>query len=122
MIFREIARPSPVPVRRVVKYGSNTRGRSSGGNADAAIADLDGDAAPRRVGRSTTRIAAGWRRRPARASDRVPGVGQDVDQRQPQPLGVGDDRRQRRRRGRACTATAGRSVADAPGRRRRTAR
>src|SRR6185503_1277486 len=30
MMFREIARPMPVPVRRVVKKGSKTRGRSSG--------------------------------------------------------------------------------------------
>ena len=59
MMCREIASPSPVPVRRVVKYGSKTRGRSSGSNADAAILDLDGDPVRRRARSVFRRIGSG---------------------------------------------------------------
>ena len=43
MMCREIARPSPVPVRRVVKYGVEDPRQILCSNADAAIPDLDGD-------------------------------------------------------------------------------
>ena len=127
------ARPRPVPPRLVVKYGSKTRGRSAGVDADAAIGDrrsstrshrassdawrsIEAGSAGRTAGRAR---AAGCRRcapvRPRAPSfTRMAGVHKHVDERDAQPFGVGRDRRRatsrdraaRRRRAGACAAAA----------------
>ena len=64
MMFREIARPMPVPVRRVVKYGSKSRGRSSGAMPVPLSRHRDG----RRGGRPPAAVRREWPgRRPVRA-------------------------------------------------------
>ena len=64
-------------------------------NARALVADLDRDPAWALAAWCAAGSASAAPRASGLAGDRVAGVRQDVDERQPQPLGVGDDDRQR---------------------------
>ena len=90
-MFFAIARPSPVPRPLVVKYGSNTCGRSAG---VMPVPRSHGDDAR---DRSTSRGGAARSGQavlvPGGPGDRLPRVGQDVDEGRPQALAVGDDGR-----------------------------
>ena len=104
MIFRVIARPSPVPVRRVVKKGSKMRGRSSA--AMPAPRSLMSDPDPARRRRLVDTGSHRGVQLPAGGLYGVPGIGQDVHEREAQPLGIGHDRRQTRATGPGLTRAA----------------
>ena len=88
MMLREIARPMPVPVRRVVKYGSKTRGRSSGAMPVPRSRTVMAHALAVEPARSRSRMGASRLAPSAPARlDRLDGVAQDVDQDLAQPLG-----------------------------------
>ena len=80
------ARPRPVPARRVVKYGSKMRGRSSSAMPMPVSRIGDGDAAIAGLLRDQRDASA----RRAAPSIGVIGVGEQVDQHGAQPLAVGD--------------------------------
>ena len=98
-MFLAIARPRPVPARRVVKYGSKMRGRSSSAMPLPVIANRDRRRGDRRSFCGDQRDAAAGR--PLRGSIACSRVGQQVDQHGAQPLAVGDELGQRRRQARA---------------------
>ena len=116
MMFFEIGRPSPVPARRVVKYGSKICAMSSGDDADATVLNGDGHVSackPRAhldgcgvrgcqepPGGVAAAVGPGAGQRDR--VHRVARVGQQVDQGRPQPFGVGVAGAEWRRRGRAA--------------------
>ena len=119
-MFLEIGRPSPVPPRLVVKYGSNTRDRSSGATPDAAIDD--GDDHPFAGGggpEDHQRIAA---RRRGVAVHGVARVDEQVDEGDAQPLAVGHQRRQSRAARSTAIAAPGDTCAAAADSRQSAAR
>ena len=97
--LREIARPRPVPVRFVVKYGSKTCGRSAGGIPGPRSA-THRTTPPRSSPRAPTSISSPLDR--PRGGQALAGVRDQVDEDAPQPLAVGDDRARGRARARSA--------------------